>query len=209
MNRKNHHRKAVPGARPLFLEQDHSRNANRLLLGISAIMFMLCSFSPHAAHAEKSGLPVLYPAPEFNGLSNWMNSDPVHSMKDLRGKVVLIDFWTYSCINCIHTLPYVKKWHGKYANKGLVVIGVHAPEFDFEKIPKNVVQAVKDYEIRYPVALDNGFSLWRAYKNRYWPALYLIDSDGMVRFMHFGEGRYAETEAAIVEFLQARGKPSQ
>jgi thiol-disulfide isomerase/thioredoxin len=125
-------------------------------------------------------------------------------MKDLKGKVVLIDFWTYSCINCIRTLPHVKKWHDKYANQGLVVIGVHAPEFEFEKIPKNVVKAIKDYGITYPVALDNGFRLWRSYKNRYWPSLYLVDAEGRVRYKHFGEGKYVETEAAIIELLTAR-----
>jgi thiol-disulfide isomerase/thioredoxin len=160
--------------------------------------------APQSSHAEKSALPILYPAPEFTGLTNWMNSDEIASIKDLQGKVVLIDFWTYSCINCIRTLPYVKKWHKRYADQGLIVLGIHAPEFDFERKPKNVIQAIKDFEITYPVALDNGFKLWRSYRNRYWPSLYLIDAQGKVRYMHFGEGRYAETEAAIIELLKAR-----
>ncbi len=146
-------------------------------------------------------LPVLYPAPEFRGLKNWINTRPISSMRQLLGKVVLIDFWTYSCINCLNALPHVKIWHEKYENQGLVVLGIHAPEFGFEKEYKNVLQAVKKYKINFPVAQDNGFRLWRAYKNRYWPALYLIDRQGKVRYMHFGEGRYTETESAIRQLL--------
>lgn len=152
-------------------------------------------------HAE--GLPSLFPAPELTGLTNWINSDRIRSIKDLRGKVVLIDFWTYSCINCVRTLPYVKTWHRRYAEKGLVVLGVHAPEFRFERKPKNVIEAVRKFGIMYPVALDNGFALWRAYRNRYWPSLYLIDKKGMVRYEHYGEGNYRETETAIRELLNA------
>ncbi len=182
------------------------RHLNTLRVCLLAATLIFWQIATPSAHAGKSDLPVLYAAPEFQGLTNWMNSGKIDSMQDLRGKVVLIDFWTYSCINCIRTLPYVRKWHRKFADKGLVVLGIHAPEFDFEREPKNVIKAIKDYEIKYPVALDNGFRLWRAYKNRYWPALYLVDAKGMVRYMHFGEGRYAETEAAIVELLNARDK---
>jgi thiol-disulfide isomerase/thioredoxin len=136
---------------------------------------------------------VLYPAPEFRGLKNWINTPPIASMRQLLGKVVLIDFWTYSCINCLNAMPYVKTWHKKYNRHGLVVLGVHAPEFGFEKKYQNVLQAVKKHQIRFPLAQDNGFRLWRAYKNRYWPALYLIDRQGRVRYMHFREGLYQVT----------------
>jgi len=146
-------------------------------------------------------LPKMYPAPEFTGLKNWINSPEIHSIVELRGKVVLIDFWTFGCINCIHTLPHVQKWHQTYKDKGLVVLGIHAPEFNYEKKLDNVIAAVKKFGLTFPVAIDNNFQLWRAYKNRFWPAMYLIDKDGIVRYMHFGEGRYKETEAAIVHLL--------
>jgi thiol-disulfide isomerase/thioredoxin len=154
-------------------------------------------------------LPRLYKAPEFQGLSNWINSDPIASIEDLKGKVVLVDFWTYSCINCIRTLPFIQSWHEKYADKGLVIIGIHAPEFQFEKIYENVVDATQKFGITYPVVQDNDFGTWRAYNNRYWPAKYLIDKDGYVRFTHFGEGEYAETEANIVALLGAEMKQTE
>lgn len=156
----------------------------------------------HSGKPEGSSLPTLYSAPEFSGLSNWINSKAINSMRELRGKVVLVDFWTYSCFNCVNTFPYVQAWHEKFAAEGLVVLGIHAPEFDFERNSKNVKNAVKKYGLTYPIALDNGFKLWRAYKNRYWPAFYLIDKKGMVRYTHFGEGRYKEMEAAIVGLLK-------
>lgn len=150
---------------------------------------------------DKSDLPYLNAAPELNGLSNWINSQPIESMADLKGKVVLIDFWTYSCINCIRTLPYLQTWHERYQDDGLVIIGVHAPEFQFEKKFENVKKAVSDFGLTYPVVQDNDFTLWRAYDNHYWPAKYLIDQNGIIRYTHFGEGEYAETEAVIVELL--------
>jgi len=125
-------------------------------------------------------------------------------MKELRGKVILVDFWTYSCFNCINTFPYVQSWHEKYAKEGLVVLGIHAPEFWFERKLDNVKQAVKKHGLTFPIALDNGFKLWRAYRNRYWPAFYLIDKNGVVRYTHFGEGRYRETEAAIASLLKQK-----
>ena len=115
--------------------------------------------------------------------------------------MVLIDFWTYTCINCIRTLPYLKDWHDKYADLGLTIIGVHTPEFEFEKKRENVIDAVAEYGLRYPVVQDNDFGTWRAYSNRYWPAKYLIDKDGYVRYTHFGEGAYQETEEKIRELL--------
>ncbi len=143
-------------------------------------------------------------APELEGISNWINSEPLR-LKDLKGKVVLIDFWTYTCINCIRTLPHVTSWYEKYKDDGLVIIGVHTPEFEFEKDTKNVNQAINQYSINYPVAQDNDFSTWNAFSNRYWPAKYLIDKNGNIRYFHFGEGKYDETEKAIQELLKETG----
>lgn len=126
-------------------------------------------------------------------------------MEGLRGKVVLIDFWTYSCVNCLRTLPYLKAWHEEYARDGLVVVGVHSPEFAFERVPANVARTSRDLGVAYPVALDNGFETWSAWRNQYWPAKYLVDRRGRVRYAHFGEGEYEETEAAIQELLGERG----
>ena len=157
---------------------------------------------PETAPREQvEALPRLYRAPDLYNLTNWLHSEPVETISELRGKVVLIDFWTYSCINCIRTLPYLQSWHEKYAADGLVVLGIHAPEFQFERIPANVARAVEKYGLTYPIAQDNDYATWRVYLNRYWPAKYLIDREGYVRFTHFGEGEYAETEAAIAELL--------
>lgn len=143
-------------------------------------------------------------APDLHVGGEWFNSKPLN-MNELRGKVVLVDFWTYTCINCIRTLPYLRSWNEKYADKGLVIIGVHAPEFEFEKDKDNVQKAIADFSIKYPVMQDNDFSTWRAYKNNYWPAKYLIDKDGSIRYSHFGEGEYDKTEAAIQELLNEAG----
>ena len=143
-------------------------------------------------------------APELRGITGWINSEPLTVSGQL-GKVVLIDFWTYTCVNCIRTLPYLKDWYDKYADKGLVIIGVHTPEFDFERIRENVVDAMEKYGIKYPVAQDNNFGTWRAYENRFWPAKYLIDGDGFIRYTHFGEGAYDETEQRIRELLTEVG----
>lgn len=145
-----------------------------------------------------------YDAPEFTGLTNWINSEPLE-LEDLRGKVVLIDFWTYSCINCIRTQPYLKSWHETYKDSGLVIIGVHAPEFAFEQKPENVKKAAQKARLTYPIALDNDFATWNAYENQYWPASYLIDKDGQVRRYHGGEGEYKETEQAIRMLLAENG----
>lgn len=136
------------------------------------------------------------PAPQFAGLGPWFNSSPL-TLKDLKGKVVLVDFWTYSCINCVREVPHVIGWYDKYKDQGLIVIGVHTPEFAFEKNSSNVQKAVKRFQIPYPVALDNDYQTWNAYQNRYWPAAYLIDRNGKLVYMHFGEGNYTETENAI------------
>lgn len=141
-----------------------------------------------------------YPAPEFVGIEKWLNSNPI-TMASLKGKVVLIDFWTYSCINCVRTLPYITKWDSTYRDKGLVIIGVHAPEFEFEKDIGNVNNALLAHNIKYPVAIDNKLDTWTAFKNRYWPAHYLINQEGKVVYTHFGEGNYAETENNIRHLL--------
>ncbi|MFZ6035160.1 MAG: cytochrome c biogenesis protein DipZ [Patescibacteria group bacterium] len=143
-------------------------------------------------------------APELILGGQWYNSEPL-SLSSLKGKVVLIDFWTYTCINCIRTLPYLKNWHEKYRDKGLVIIGVHTPEFEFEKNPENVFRAISDFGIKYPVMQDNDYATWRAYNNRYWPAKYFIDKSGKIRSTHFGEGEYDESEAMIQLLLKEAG----
>lgn len=155
--------------------------------------------------AGKEALNVNYSAPEFTGLEHWINSEPL-MLSELRGKVVLVDFWTYSCINCIRTQPYLKDWHNRYRDSGFEIIGVHAPEFSFEKIPKNVEAAAKKAGLEYPIALDNDFATWAAYENQFWPATYLIDVDGNVRRYHAGEGEYDKTEQAIRALLTEAGK---
>ena len=158
----------------------------------------------NSALTEGEVLPNLGPAPELAGLDNWFNSDPL-TLAELRGKVVLVDFWTYSCVNCVRTLPYIRDWHDKYADDGLVIIGVHTPEFAFEEDSENVRQALERFDIQYPVAQDNEYLTWRAFNNRYWPAKYLIDALGNVRYTHFGEGDYEETELVIQELLAESG----
>lgn len=153
----------------------------------------------------KDGLKEPYAAPEFVGISDWLNSKPL-TMASLKGKVVLVDFWTYSCINCVRTLPYVTAWNKKYRDKGLVIIGVHSPEFEFEKKTDNIKAALGKYGIEYPVAVDNELATWVNFKNKYWPAHYLIDKNGQVVYTHFGEGRYDITESNIRYLLGLTGK---
>ena len=149
-------------------------------------------------------LPSLGPLPPLDGLGPWFNSPPLTNAQ-LKGKVVLIDFWTYSCINCLRTLPYLKAWDAKYRKDGLVIIGVHAPEFAFERDPANVAKAIQDLGIRYPVALDNKYVLWNALKNQYWPAHYFVDAQGRIRYFHHGEGDYAMSERVIRQLLAEAG----
>ncbi|BBU32033.1 thioredoxin (plasmid) [Burkholderia sp. THE68] len=142
-------------------------------------------------------------APEFAGIDTWLNSQPL-TLAQLRGKVVLVDFWTFACGNCVNTLPAVKSWHRKYGDKGLVVVGVHTPEFPFEQDTHNVQRAIERFGITYPVAQDNRYATWAAYGNQYWPAFYLIDKHGRVAYTHVGEGDYAQTEAVIEKLLAAQ-----
>ncbi len=160
---------------------------------------------------EKVGQPMydvveadLGMAPELIPGGQWFNSPPL-TLKELRGKVVVIDFWTYTCINCIRTLPYIENWHEKYKGDGLVIIGVHTPEFEFEKSPDNVRKAIKDFGLTYPVMQDNNYATWNAYLNQYWPAKYFIDRNGRIRWTHFGEGEYDQSEAMIQKLLAEAG----
>ncbi|HEY1743235.1 MAG TPA: cytochrome c biogenesis protein DipZ [Granulicella sp.] len=154
--------------------------------------------------SNSASLPTL---PDLSGATAWINSPPL-TPASLRGKVVVVDFWTYSCINCLRTLPYIKAWNEKYKDSGLVIIGVHTPEFPFEKDESNVRKAVHDLGITYPVAMDNNYAIWRAFNNEYWPAHYFIDATGHIRYHHFGEGNYDESEKWIRSLLEeANHKP--
>ncbi|WP_433738792.1 cytochrome c biogenesis protein DipZ [Pseudomonas putida] len=156
------------------------------------------------ANQAPSTLPVEGNLPPLEGAVQWLNSPPLDA-QTLKGKVVLVDFWTYSCINCLRSLPYVKAWAEKYRDQGLVVVGVHAPEFAFERNVDNVKKAMKDLGIDYPVAIDNEFKIWRAFNNEYWPAHYFADAQGRIRYHHFGEGEYAESERVIQQLLREAG----
>jgi cytochrome c biogenesis protein CcdA/thiol-disulfide isomerase/thioredoxin len=158
-----------------------------------------------AMAADLSVLPKLGPAPEFAGLGPWYNSPPL-SLAGLRGKVVLVDFWTYSCINCVRTLPVMRDLWSKYHNQPFTIVGIHAPEFAFEKNPSNVAQAINKHGLAYPIAQDNDFATWKAFSNQYWPAKYLIDAQGIVRYTHFGEGDDDVTDAAIRSLLAEAGQ---
>ncbi|CAN7437058.1 cytochrome c biogenesis protein DipZ [Rhizobium sp. LjRoot258] len=153
-----------------------------------------------ASKGYQSDLPVLGRFVSLDGAVEWLNSKPL-TAEELRGKVVLVDFWTYSCINCIRTIPYVRAWAEKYRDRGLVVIGVHSPEFAFEKRIDNVRQAIDKFQIRYPVAIDNNFKIWRAFANNYWPAHYFIDAKGQIRHAQFGEGDYEQSERVLQDLL--------
>ena len=147
-------------------------------------------------------------APEFQGIKLWLNTrgGRALTLHELRGRVVLVDFWTYSCINCLRTLPHLEAWDRTYRKAGLTVVGVHSPEFAFERVPENVRSATRRLGVRYPVALDNDFATWRAYSNDYWPSKYLIDKAGRVRYEHYGEGAYGETESLIRRLLGEKAK---
>ncbi|WP_109484103.1 cytochrome c biogenesis protein DipZ [Paraburkholderia sp. C35] len=155
-----------------------------------------------------SSLPVEGRLPSLDGAQGWINSAPLTS-DALRGKVTVVNFWTYSCINCLRTLPYLKTWSDRYHNDGLMVVGVHTPEFAFEHDPSNVKRAVSDLGVRYPVAIDNDYRIWQAFGNQYWPAFYIVDAQGRIRYHHFGEGGYAEAEKVIQQLLAESGHAMQ
>jgi thiol-disulfide isomerase/thioredoxin len=153
---------------------------------------------------EAAPLPSEGHLPGFEGATGWLNSSPL-SADDLRGKLVLVDFWTYTCINWLRTLSYVRAWSEKYAEQGLAVVGVHTPEFPFERDVDNVRQAAKDLNVEYPIALDSAYAIWEAFSNRYWPAVYIADEKGRIRHHHFGEGGYEECERVVQRLLREAG----
>ena len=160
--------------------------------------------APAGLHTSSARLPVEGELPSFDGATGWLNSPPL-TPADLRGKIVLVNFWTYTCINWLRQLPYLRAWTGKYADHGLVVIGVHTPEFGFEHDLTNVRRAVRDMRIDYPVAIDNDYAVWSAFANHYWPALYFADARGSIRHHHFGEGEYQQSEMVIQQLLAEAG----
>jgi thiol-disulfide isomerase/thioredoxin len=175
-----------------------------LLAAASVVLLVTRSASPPSV--ASTAAPALLPpdervaAPDFTGVDSWINSRPL-SIRALRGHVVLIDFWTFSCVNCVRTLPHLQALDRAYARRGLVMVGVHSPEFDFEKVRANVVAAVERLGVTWPVALDSQMATWRAYHNEYWPAEYLIDQQGRVAYVNFGEGAYAATDRAVASLL--------
>jgi thiol-disulfide isomerase/thioredoxin len=175
-----------------------------LIIILAAASTFLFSKSTVQKNLSLSNLTNYGPAPNIQGISAWINSQPLN-LGQLKGKVVLVDFWTYSCINCIRSIPYLNAWESKYGENGLVIIGVSTPEFPFEMNYTNVKNAVETDGIKYPVALDNNYSTWDAYNNHYWPADYLIDKNGDIRYEAFGEGGYNQTEQVIVELLENAG----
>ncbi len=160
--------------------------------------------TPRTTVSADAALPVEGAMPPLDGAVQWLNSPPL-TAEALRGKVVLVDFWTYSCINCLRALPYVQAWAQKYRDQGLVVIGVHAPEFAFERDIGNVTRAAKQLGVTYPVAIDNDYAIWKAFGNQYWPAHYFIDAQGRIRYHHFGEGEYEQSERVIQQLLREAG----
>jgi len=190
-------------------EADTQPQPSVIMSGGSAMMTpnpALMMRAKPTAQAEK--LPIEGVMPSLSGAVAWLNSPPL-TVEALKGKVVLVDFWTYSCINCLRAIPYVRAWAEKYKDQGLVMIGVHAPEFAFEKNIDNVKKAVSDLKIGYPVAIDNDYAIWRAFSNQYWPAHYFIDAEGRIRHHHFGEGDYEGSERAIQQLLGEAGKTNQ
>lgn len=176
------------------------------LFGLIAFMLVGCAArqgqarSGDSAMGRSAALPDLGPAPELTN-DTWLNVDAPLRLADLRGKVVLVEMWTFGCINCQNVIPALKEWHARYQDQGLVVIGNHYPEFSYEQDVSNLQDAVARYDIQYAVAQDNDGATWRAYQNRYWPTLYLIDKQGHIRYVHIGEGRYQETEENIKALL--------
>lgn len=175
--------------------------------GVSAVALLAGLAYTGNAATPAASLQTGASAPDFKGIDGWLNSPPL-DVKQLKGKVVLVDFWTFDCINCAHTIPHVEDWYSRYRDKGLVVVGVHTPEYSFEHDTDNLKNAVKRFGIQYPVAQDNQYATWNAYGNQYWPALYLFDQSGRLVYSHFGEGRYDETEQQIRTLLGLKDKQS-
>jgi thiol-disulfide isomerase/thioredoxin len=198
------HRERSPGARRTYVVA-----AAVLLAGAVAAVLIASAADPRdlTPRADVADLPVGPSAPGLNAARGWLNTEPL-SAADLDNKVVVYDFWTYSCVNCVRTLPYLRAWHERYAADGLVVVGVHSPEFEFEKDHDNVREAVERLDVTYPVAFDDEMIIWTQFANQYWPAKYISDRKGRLRYAHIGEGSYGETERVIRELLGvARSSP--
>jgi thiol-disulfide isomerase/thioredoxin len=189
---------------PDLIDHDRRRLLGLGALGLAGARLGLFNPLPHPTMFASGRLVAEGQLASLRTATAWLNTAPL-TAEGLHGKVVLIDVWTYTCINWIRTLPYVRAWHERYKGQGLVVIGVHAPEFPFEHDLDNVRRAAKDMRVTYPVAIDNDFSIWRAFDNNYWPALYLLDGDGKIRFHHFGEGEYEQSERNIQRLLKGAG----
>lgn len=198
--REERGKQSVHSIHTFFKETAMTMKSN-VLLGLAAVAAAIGILT---AAAPASGGDVASStartAPEFQNIDHWLNSQPL-KLQDLRGKVVLVDFWTYTCINCLNHLPYIKEWNAKYKDQGLVVVGVHTPEFAYEKSTRNVQEAISRLQITHAVAQDNHYATWKAFDNQYWPAVYLIDKQGKIVYSHFGEGSYGTTEKKIQALL--------
>jgi thiol-disulfide isomerase/thioredoxin len=171
-----------------------------IFVGVSAVALLAGVAYTGNAATPAASQQIGAAAPDFAGINGWLNSPPL-DMKQLKGKVVLVDFWTFDCINCAHTIPHVEDWYARYRDQGLMVVGVHTPEYSFEHDTGNLKNAVRRLGIQYPIAQDNQYATWNAYGNQYWPALYLFDRSGRLVYSHLGEGRYGETEQQIRTLL--------
>ncbi|MBV7570449.1 cytochrome c biogenesis protein DipZ [Pseudomonas sp. PDM27] len=189
------------GANDLLLANTSSQGVSRIEKGVLETVPKVVDYLVSKVQADSTMGDAQGAMPSLSGAVDWINS-PALTNEALKGKVVLVDFWTFDCINCKHTLPYVKDWAKKYEKDGLVVIGVHTPEYGFERIIDNVRDKVKEYGITYPVAIDNNYAIWRNFDNQYWPAHYIIDAKGQVRYTHFGEGSYDTQEKVIQQLLE-------
>src|ERR1700719_4137523 len=178
---------------------------------VAAVLFTVVRMPAPPAPASTTGGQVQpvgarHPAPDFTGIEGWLNTTPL-TLANLRGKVDLIDFWTFSCVNCVRTIPHLQALYSDYRNDGFVIVGVHSPEFDFEKVPANVAAAVTRLGVTWPVAIDSQMATWNAYQNQFWPAEYLLDQQGRVAYNNFGEGGYAQTDAAVAQLLKVHAAP--
>jgi len=188
------------------IDRDRRRFLASSVITMTAASLGIIGSSAQTAIPAEIKLPIEGELPTLAGATGWLNSQPL-TPAGLRGKIVVIDFWTYTCINWLRTLPYVRAWAAKYKDRGLTVIGVHTPEFPFEKDIGNVRRAVQDMRVDYPVAIDSDYAIWRAFNNAYWPALYFVDTNGRIRHHHFGEGEYGRSERIIQQLLGEAGKP--
>ncbi|KXU38349.1 cytochrome C biogenesis protein [Ventosimonas gracilis] len=198
----------LDGLKPMPVEPSAENPASPAMMAANPAMMMSANPAMMAADpalAENAALAVEGTLPPLDGVTQWLNSPPL-TVESLRGKVVLIDFWTYSCINCLRAIPHVRAWAEKYKDQGLVVIGVHTPEFAFERKISNVERAIASQKITYPVAVDNSYAVWRAFNNQYWPAHYFIDAKGQIRHHQFGEGEYEQSERIIQQLLREAGQ---